>query len=83
MKYILVKTSTRSMYDETATVVCCIFTPKFTRFLQVVDNGSGTCKAGFAGYDLPKYVFPSLVGRARDQDVTGVMGQKVGIYTVT
>ena len=36
----------------------------------VVDNGSGMCKAGFAGDDAPRAVFPSLVGRAR---VPGVM----------
>ncbi len=26
----------------------------------VVDNGSGMCKAGFAGDDAPRAVFPSL-----------------------
>ena len=31
----------------------------------VVDNGSGMCKAGFAGDDAPRAVFPSIVGRAR------------------
>ena len=29
----------------------------------VIDNGSGTCKAGFAGDDAPKATFPSIVGR--------------------
>ena len=33
----------------------------------VVDNGSGTCKAGFAGDDAPRAVFPSLVGRPKHQ----------------
>lgn len=33
----------------------------------VVDNGSGMCKAGFAGDDAPRAVFPSLVGRPRHQ----------------
>jgi actin beta/gamma 1 len=28
----------------------------------VVDNGSGMCKAGFAGDDDPRAVFPSIVG---------------------
>ena len=28
----------------------------------VVDNGSGMCKAGFAGDDAPRAVFPSIVG---------------------
>ena len=29
----------------------------------VIDNGSGVCKAGFAGDDAPRVVFPSIVGR--------------------
>ena len=29
----------------------------------VVDNGSGMRKAGFAGDDAPRAVFPSIVGR--------------------
>ncbi|CAK5029191.1 unnamed protein product [Meloidogyne enterolobii] len=29
----------------------------------VIDNGSGMCKAGFAGEDAPRAVFPSIVGR--------------------
>ena len=33
----------------------------------VVDNGSGMCKAGFAGDDAPRTVFPSIVGRPRYQ----------------
>ena len=39
----------------------------------VVDNGSGMCKAGFAGDDAPRAVFPSIVGRPRHQ---GVMVKK-------
>ncbi|KAJ6545004.1 actin 1 [Mycena vulgaris] len=31
----------------------------------VIDTGSGTCKAGFAGDDSPYSVFPSVVGRSR------------------
>ncbi|PWA71830.1 actin-7 [Artemisia annua] len=31
----------------------------------VLDNGSGTIKAGFAGDDAPRAVFPSIVGKAR------------------
>jgi actin-related protein len=31
----------------------------------VIDNGSGMCKAGFAGDDAPRAVFPSVVGRPR------------------
>ena len=33
----------------------------------VIDNGSGMCKAGFAGDDAPRAVFPSLIGRPRHQ----------------
>ena len=29
----------------------------------VFDNGSGMCKAGFAGDETPRCVFPSVVGR--------------------
>ena len=31
----------------------------------VVDNGSGMCKAGFAGDDAPRAVFPPIIGRPR------------------
>lgn len=33
----------------------------------VIDNGSGICKAGFAGLDAPKAAFPSIIGRPRHQ----------------
>ena len=33
----------------------------------VIDNGSGMCKAGFAGDDAPRAVFPSIVGRPKYQ----------------
>lgn len=39
--------------DETTALVC--------------DNGSGLVKAGFAGDDAPRAVFPSIVGRPRHQ----------------
>jgi actin len=29
----------------------------------VIDNGSGFCKAGFAGDDAPVAVFPSIIGK--------------------
>lgn len=31
----------------------------------VIDNGSGMCKAGFAGDEAPRYVFPSVVGHPK------------------
>merc|ERR1712188_71127 len=42
----------------------------------VVDNGSGMCKAGFAGDDAPRAVFPSIVGRPRHTGVMVGMGQR-------
>ena len=42
----------------------------------VIDNGSGMCKAGFAGDDAPRAVFPSIVGRPRHTGVMVSMGQK-------
>ena len=42
----------------------------------VVDNGSGMCKAGFAGDDAPRVVFPCIVGRPRHNGVMVGMGQK-------
>ncbi|BHF77483.1 Actin-6 [Sparganum proliferum] len=35
----------------------------------VLDNGSGVCKAGFAGIDEPSVVVPAIVGRPRQQAV--------------
>ncbi|TNJ29833.1 actin [Giardia muris] len=31
----------------------------------IIDNGSGMCKAGFAGDDAPRAVFPTVVGRPK------------------
>jgi len=42
----------------------------------VIDNGSGMCKAGFAGDDAPRAVFPSIVGRPRHPSVMVGMGTK-------
>jgi len=39
-----------------------------TRLLNapiVLDNGSGTIRAGFAGEDVPKCIFPSYIGRPK------------------
>ena len=44
-------------------------------FPVVIDNGSGMVKAGFAGDDSPRSVFPSIVGRPRHQSVMVGMGQ--------
>merc|ERR1712003_349218 len=55
-------TTSLNMEDETPAIV--------------VDNGSGMCKAGFAGDDAPRAVFPSIVGRPRHQGVMVGMGRK-------
>lgn len=56
----------------------------------VVDNGSGMCKAGFAGDDAPRAVFPSIVGRPRYQvsilklfEILGISIVKLIIYYIT
>ncbi|CAE7265055.1 unnamed protein product [Symbiodinium natans] len=49
----------------------------------VVDNGSGMCKAGFAGDDAPRAVFPSIVGRPKMPGIMVGMDQKdrfLGIF---
>lgn len=50
--------------DETTALVC--------------DNGSGLVKAGFAGDDAPRAVFPSIVGRPRHQvsQIHNIMSQQ-------
>ena len=42
----------------------------------VIEVGSGTTRAGFAGDDAPRAVFPSIVGRTRHMGVMVGMGQK-------
>ena len=42
----------------------------------VIDNGSGMCKAGFAGDDAPRAVFPSILGRPKHTQVMAGMGNK-------
>ncbi|EFA75584.1 hypothetical protein PPL_11089 [Heterostelium album PN500] len=37
-----------------------------TNEVLIIDNGSGVSRAGFAGEDLPRVVFPSIVGLPRD-----------------
>ncbi|KAF8167039.1 actin family [Mycena galopus ATCC 62051] len=45
----------------------------------VIDNGSETCRAGFAGDDTPRAVFPSIVGHARVPGVlVGYDGPHIG-----
>jgi actin, other eukaryote len=35
----------------------------------VIDNGSGVCKAGFAGEDAPRTAFPAVVGYPKYTEV--------------
>ena len=42
----------------------------------VIDNGSGMCKAGFAGDDAPRAVFPSIVGRPKTKTIIVGAGDK-------
>jgi actin len=42
----------------------------------VIDNGSATTKAGVAGDDQPRAVFPSIVGRPRTSGAIPLLGQK-------
>jgi len=59
-----------------------IFTTEHTKMAEddvqalVVDNGSGMCKAGFAGDDAPRAVFPSIVGRPKHPGIMVGMDQK-------
>jgi len=44
----------------------------------VINNGSGMCKAGIAGEEAPKGVFPSIVGRPKNPGIMiGVDGKDV------
>ena len=40
-------------------------TDPYMRHAVVIDNGSGRCKAGFAGEDAPHCVFSSVVGESK------------------
>ena len=42
----------------------------------IIDNGSGMVKAGFAGEDAPRAVFPAMVGRPKHQSAMQGVSQK-------
>ncbi|XP_061181923.1 actin, cytoplasmic 3-like [Saccostrea echinata] len=46
------------------------------RITVVIDNGSDTIKAGFAGDDTPRYIFPSFVGKPRHRAKLFARGKK-------
>jgi len=43
---------------------------------MVIDNGSGTCKAGFAGEQQPRTVFPEVIGRPKNPGVLIEIGTR-------
>ena len=47
----------------------------------VIDNGSGMCKAGFAGDDAPRAVFPAVTGRARYDVSAYILQRRVTLVT--
>ncbi|PRP84019.1 hypothetical protein PROFUN_08616 [Planoprotostelium fungivorum] len=57
-------------HKRTTTTATASQFPSFKSTSLIIDNGSGMCKAGFAGDDAPRAVFPSIVGRPR---YTGAM----------
>lgn len=42
----------------------------------VIDNGSGTIKAGFAGDDEPRVVFHTIIGQHRDLSTSSNIGNE-------
>jgi actin beta/gamma 1 len=46
----------------------------------VIDNGSGVCKAGLAGEDIPSAVFSSVVGVAKASTTKAMMGKTRSVY---
>jgi len=59
---------------------CCLPAEDGEISAIVCDNGSGMVKAGFAGDDAPRAVFPSIVGRPRHQ---GVMVSRTTPYVTS
>ncbi|KAJ8306244.1 hypothetical protein KUTeg_016789 [Tegillarca granosa] len=74
--------ATNSYLETYSTLIYCEIHTRMDSMLNediaalVIDNGSGVCKAGFAGDDAPRAVFPSIVGRPRHEAVMVGMGQK-------
>lgn len=53
---------------------------RFNNPTIVIDLGSGFIKAGLAGEDSPRVVFPSVIGTSRDDLVTETMGLNKNNY---
>lgn len=43
----------------------------------VIDLGSGLIKAGFAGDDLPKHIFPNVIGRPKNEGIAAELGEEM------
>ena len=52
------------------------YTHQFRPMCFFIRAGSGMCKAGFAGDDAPRAVFPSIVGRPKHPGIMVGMDQK-------
>ncbi len=46
----------------------------------VIDNGSSTCKSGFAGDEQPKRLDPMVVGRYRNYGIMIGLDQKDTLF---
>ena len=46
----------------------------------IVDNGSCNCKAGFAGDDVPRVIFPSVIGRPKQGTTEGAHVESKDFY---
>jgi len=47
---------------------------------MVIDNGSGMCKAGFAGEQQPRAIFSEIVGRPKNQTILPGMNNNKDLY---
>ena len=47
-----------------------------TKTVVVIDNGSNTIKAGFAGDDAPRKIFSSYVGYTKKSPINLAMDEK-------
>ena len=45
----------------------------------VFDNGSGVFKAGFAGDDIPRAVFPTVIGCLKPGTTTGISCERPAV----
>mmetsp|Transcript_16328 Transcript_16328/g.20200 ORF Transcript_16328/g.20200 Transcript_16328/m.20200 type:complete len:86 (+) Transcript_16328:244-501(+) len=53
-----------------------------TTKVLVVDNGSGVVRAGFAGEQVPRATFPSIVGGSSSKNTEWVVGDEARNYSL-